>query len=91
MDKGQILQALKGLRARRDLDAIRGAISGMSGPAGPVKSFAVSFDTGRRMVSCFLEMKSPMLDSDVRELNGFGFGNGLCLEFALAGESAKPD
>ena len=63
----------------------------MSGPAGPVKSFAVSFDTSRRMVSCFLEMRSPMLDSDVRELDAFGFGNGLCLEFALSGDSAKPD
>lgn len=91
MDKGQVLQALKGLRGRHDIDAVRRVISGMSGPAGPVKSFSVSFDTNRRIVSCFLEMRSPMLDSDVRELGACGFGNGLCLEFALVRGSAEPD
>lgn len=91
MDKIQVLQALKGLSARRDIDAVKRVISGMSGPAGPIKSFAVSFDTTRRTVSCFLEMSSPMLDSEVRELNACGFGNGLCLEFALAVDSARPD
>ena len=88
MDKGQVLEALKRLRSKRDLDAVRREILGLSGPSGPVKSSAVSFDTNRQTVSCFLEMRSPMLDSEVRELNACGFGNGLCFEFPLAGDSA---
>jgi hypothetical protein len=70
------------------MDAVRSAIVGLSGPSGPIKSYAVSFDTTRQAVSCFLEMKSPMLESEVRELNACGFGNSLCLEFALGYDSA---
>jgi hypothetical protein len=29
-----------------------------------------------------------MLESEVRELNACGFGNSLCLEFALGSDSA---
>jgi hypothetical protein len=76
------------LRARPDVDAVRSAIVGLSGPSGPIKSYAVSFDTARRAVSCFLEMRSPMLESEVRELNACGFGNCLCLEFAMGSDSA---
>lgn len=88
MDKRQVLQALKGLQGRRDLNAVTRAISGLSGPSGPVKSYAVSFDKARQTVSCFLEMRSPMLDSELRELDACAFGNGVCVEFALAGDSA---
>ena len=89
MDNKQVLQALKRLHARPDMDAVRSAIVGLSGPSGPVKSYAVSFDTTRRAVSCFLEMRSPMLESEVRELDACGFGNGLWLEFALESDSAR--
>jgi hypothetical protein len=88
MDHLQVFQALARLRAKPDVDAVRSAIVDLSGPSGPVKSYAVSFDTTRRAVSCFLEMKSPMLESEVRELHALGFGNGLYLEFALGRDSA---
>ena len=88
MDNRQVLQALKRLRARPDLDAVTSAIVGLSGPSGPIKAYAVSFDTARQAVSCFLEMRSPMLESEVRELNACGFGNGLCLEIAAGCDSA---
>jgi len=70
------------------MDAVRSAIVRLCAPSGPVKSYAVSFDATRQAVSCFLEMKSPMLESEVRELDACGFGNGLCLEFALGSDSA---
>jgi hypothetical protein len=89
MDNQQVLQALKRLRAKPDMDAMRRAIVGLSGPSGPVKSYTVSFDTARRAVSCFLEMRSPMLESEVRELDACAFGNGVCLEFALGSDSAR--
>jgi hypothetical protein len=88
MDNRQVLQVLKGLRTRPDVDAVRSVIKGLSGPSGPVKSYAVTFDTVRKAVSCFVETKSPMLESEVRELDGCGFGNGLFLEFTLGGDSA---
>jgi len=88
MDNSQVLQSLKRLRAKPDMDAVRSAIAGLSGPRGPVKSYAVSFNTTRQAVSCFLEMTSPMLESEVRELEACGFGNGLYLEFALGSDSA---
>jgi len=70
------------------MHAVRSAIVGLSGLSGPVKSYAVTFDTNRQAVSCFLEMRSPMLESEVRELHACGFGNGLYLEFALGSDSA---
>jgi hypothetical protein len=86
MDSERVLQTLKGLRAGRDIDAVRSAILGLSGPSGPVKSYSVSFDSIRKTVFCFLEMRSPMLDSEIRELGAYGFGNAMCLEFAPGGE-----
>jgi len=83
MDNKQVLRALKQLRAKPDTDGVRNAIMGLSGPSGPVRSYDVRFDPARQAVSCFLEMRSPMLDSEVRELDACGFGNCLCLEFAL--------
>ena len=83
MDTRQVLQTLKALQAGNDIDAVRTAISKMSGPSGPVKSYSVSWNTVTHSVSCFLEMKSPMPDSEVRELGAYGFGNCLCLEFGL--------
>ena len=70
------------------MDTVKSAIVGLSGPSGPIKAYALSFDTARQAVSCFLETRSPMLESEVRELNACGFGNGLCLEFAQGGDSA---
>jgi hypothetical protein len=87
MDNRQVLQALKRLRGRSDMSAVRRAIVGLAGPSGPIKSYTVNFDTSRQTVSCFLEMKSPMLESEVRELNACGFGNSLCVEFALGCDS----
>ena len=83
MDSGQIVRALKGLQAGSDIDAVRRAILKISGPTGPVKSYSVSLNTARGTVSCFLETRSPMPDSEVRELGACGFGNGVCFEFAL--------
>jgi len=88
VDNQQVLQALKRLRAKPDMDAVRSALVGLSGPSGPVKSYAVSFNTARQAVSCFLEMKSPMLESEIRELDACAFCNGLCFEFALGSDSA---
>lgn len=88
VDNKQLLQALKRLRTKPDIDAVKRAILGLSGPSGPVRSYDVSFDTTRRAVSCFLEMRSPMLESEVRELDAYGFGNRLCLEFSLGSGSA---
>jgi hypothetical protein len=70
------------------MNAVRSAIVGLSGPSGPIKSYSVNFDTSRQAVSCFLEMRSPMLESEVRELNACAFGNGLCVEFTLGCDSA---
>jgi len=89
MDAGQVLQALKGLQARNDIDAVKSALLRMSGPSGPVKSHYVSFNAVRHTVTCFLEMKSPMLESEVRELGGCAFGNGVCLEFGLRADSDR--
>ena len=83
MDSGQLLQALKALQAEVDIETVRRAIMKMSGQSGPVRSFSVSFDKARGTVSCYLEMKSPLHDLEVRELGACGFGNGVCLECAL--------
>jgi len=62
---------------------------GLSGPSGPVKSYAVSFNTARQAVSCFLENEiADARIGKVRELDACAFCNGLCFEFALGSDSA---
>ena len=70
------------------MNAVRNVIVGLSGPSGPIKSYTLSFDTARQTVSCFLEMRSPMLESEIRELNACGFGNSLCVDFPSGRDSA---
>jgi hypothetical protein len=54
-----------------------------------VKSFSVSFNALKQKGICFVETRSPLLDSDVRELDAFGFGNIVCIEFSFAERVAE--
>jgi hypothetical protein len=78
-----VVQSLKSLREIRAFDALRSAVLELSQPRGPVKSCTVSFDDSTRTVFCFLEMRWPLADSEVREVGAVGFGSGLVLEFPV--------
>src|SRR5262252_6214971 len=79
-----VVQSLMSLRDTHGFDALRRAVADLSHPKGPVKSCTVSFDDSTRRVFCFLEMKTPLLDEEVRELGAVGFGAGVVLEFPVA-------
>jgi hypothetical protein len=82
----RILQSLNTLKQTSGFEALRRAIVDLSKDSGPVKSYTVSFDSTTRTVFCFLDMRSPLLDSEVKELGAVGFGSGLVLEFAVGPE-----
>jgi hypothetical protein len=73
-------QVLKTLRNIRDFPALKKAVLAMCGPSGPVTSYSLILNSDRRMVSCLLELRWPLPDSEMRECGAFGFGNRVCLE-----------
>ena len=81
-----VVQSLMSLRDTHGFDALRRAVADLSHPKGPVKSCTVSFDDSTRTVFCFLEMRWPLQDSEVREVGAVGFGSGLVLEFPVAAD-----
>src|SRR5690242_19861789 len=89
MGSVQVLKALKTLRQSPGFDALRRSILDLSHGSGPVKSYTVSFDSNKRTVLCYLEMRYPLLDAEVRELGAVGFGSGLVLEFPLDSDEAR--
>ena len=78
-----VVESLKSLRDKSGFDTLRRAILELSTPRGPVKSCTVSFDGSTRRVFCFFEMKTPLLEQEVRELGAVGFGSGVVLEFPV--------
>ena len=73
-------EVLKTLRNMQDLPALRKAVLAMCGPSGPVRSYTLIFNSNGRTVSCLLEMRWPLPDSEMREFGALGFGNRVCLE-----------
>ncbi|HEY6720357.1 MAG TPA: hypothetical protein VI363_01850 [Burkholderiales bacterium] len=73
-------QVLKTLRNARGFPALKKAVLAMCGPSGPVTSYTLIFHSSGHSVSCLLEMRWPLLDSEAREFGAFGFGNTVCLE-----------
>ena len=86
MGSGQVLNALKTLRRSAGFDSLRRSILDLSKEAGPVKSYTVGFDSNKRTVSCYFEMRSPLADAEVCELGAVGFGNGVVIEFPVGPE-----
>ncbi len=74
------VQALKTLRNTQNLPALENEMRRLCGPSGSASACEIVFDSNKRMLVCFLEMKSPVPDSDVRELGAYGFGNIVCIE-----------
>jgi len=79
-----VVDSLKSLRKTTGFEALRRAVLDLSDAKGPIKSCTVSFDDSTRTVFCFLEMKWPLEDAEVREVGAVGFGCGLFLEFPVA-------
>jgi hypothetical protein len=91
MGSVQVLKALKTLQQSPGFDALRRSILDLSRDSGPVKSYTVSFDSNKRTALCYLEMRYPLLDAEVRELGAVGFGSGLVLEFPVGSEFRGTD
>ena len=75
---------LKTLRDAPDLSALKDAVLKMCGPRGPAISHEFIFHSEKRSVSCVLEMKYALPDSEMREFAAYGFANVVCLDFELA-------
>jgi hypothetical protein len=75
---------LKTLRDAPDLSALKVAVLKMCGPRGPAISHEFIFHSEKRSVSCVLEMKYALPDSEMREFAAYGFANVVCLDFELA-------
>jgi hypothetical protein len=76
-------QVLKTLRSAPSFSALKDVVLAMCEPAGPATSYQLIFHSDRRSVSCLLEMKYSLPDSEMRELGAYGFGNVLCLDFEV--------
>jgi hypothetical protein len=76
---------LKTLRDAPDLSALKDAVLKVCGPRGPAISHEFIFHSEKRSVSCVLEMKYALPDSEMREFAAYGFANVVCLDFELAG------
>ena len=81
-----VVQSLKSLRESHGFEALRRAVLNLSEAKGPIKSCTVSFDDSTRTVFCFLEMRWPLQDAEVREVGAVGFGSGLVLEFPVGAD-----
>jgi hypothetical protein len=74
------VQALRTLQNMRGLPVLESELQHLCGPSGSASACEIVFDSSKRTLVCFLEMKSPLPDSDVRELGTYGFGNIVCIE-----------
>src|SRR5882672_5481111 len=77
------VQALKTLRNTQDFPALENKMRRLCEPSGSAIACEIVFDSSKRILVCFLEMKAPLPDSDIRELGAYGFGNIVCIECAV--------
>jgi hypothetical protein len=84
-------QVLKTLRNVSGLPALQNAVRAMCGPSGPAMSYEFIFHPNGLGISCFLEVKQPLSDKEMRESGAYGFGNMVCLDFYFLDEVPDDD
>ena len=77
------------LRTSGDLEALNRVLLELLGPSGPLLSFSVSFNAGKKSGFCILELTPPLTEPEAKAVGSLRLGNLLCLEFPLESLAAK--